>query len=58
MQLNESLNQFMREPAVRDVLEKQGLQPEGGTPQALGERVRRELERWTRVVKAANIKAD
>jgi len=58
MQLNESLNQFMREPAVREVLEKQGLQPEGGTPQALGERVRRELERWTRVVKAANIKAD
>src|SRR6185295_18865580 len=43
MQLNESLNQFMREPAVREVLEKQGLQPEGGTPQALGERVRREL---------------
>ena len=30
--LNESLNQFMREPAVREVLEKQGLQPEGGTP--------------------------
>ena len=57
-QLNESLNQFMREPAVRDVLEKQGLQPEGGTPQALGERVKRELARWTRVVQDAHIKAD
>jgi tripartite-type tricarboxylate transporter receptor subunit TctC len=43
---------------VRDVLEKQGLVPEGGAPQALGERVKLELARWTRVVKAAGIKAD
>jgi tripartite-type tricarboxylate transporter receptor subunit TctC len=55
---NKDVNDFIKEPDVRDVLEKQGLSPGGGTPQALGDRVRRELARWTRVVKAANIKAD
>ena len=55
---NKDVNDFIKEPDVRDVLEKQGLSPGGGTPQALGDRVKRELARWTRVVKAANIKAD
>jgi len=56
--LNRDLNDFLKEKDVRDVLEKQGLVPEGGAPQELGERVKRELARWTRVVKAAGIKAD
>ena len=56
--LNRDLNDFLKEKDVRDVLEKQGLVPEGGAPQALGERVKRELARWTRVVKAAGIRAD
>ena len=55
---NADVNELLREPDVRGVLEKQGLSPAGGTPQALGERVQRELARWTRVVKAAHIKAD
>ena len=56
--LNGEMNDFLKEADVRDVLEKQGLVPGGGTPQALGERVKLELARWTRVVKAAGIKAD
>ena len=56
--LNADLNEFLRQGDVRNVLEKQGLVPGGGTPQALGERVKLELARWTRVVKAAGIKAD
>ena len=56
--LNRDLNDFLKEADVRGVLEKQGLVPEGGTPQALGERVKLELARWTRVVKAAGIRAD
>jgi tripartite-type tricarboxylate transporter receptor subunit TctC len=56
--LNREMNGFLKEADVRDVLEKQGLVPEGGTPAALGERVKVELARWTRVVKAAGIKAD
>jgi len=56
--LNGEMNDFLKEADVRDVLEKQGLVPGGGAPQALGERVKLELARWTRVVKAAGIKAD
>jgi tripartite-type tricarboxylate transporter receptor subunit TctC len=56
--LNRELNDFLKQPDVRDVLAKQGLVPEGGTPQALGERVKMDLARWTRVVKSAGIKAD
>ena len=56
--LNRDLNDFLKEADVRDVLEKQGLVPGGGAPQELGERVKTELARWTRVVKAAGIKAD
>jgi tripartite-type tricarboxylate transporter receptor subunit TctC len=57
-QLNREMNDYLKEADVRGVLEKQGLVPEGGTPEALGERVKNELARWTRVVKAAGIKAD
>ena len=56
--VNGDVNELLKEADVRGVLEKQGLSPAGGTPQALGERVQRELARWTRVVKAAHIKAD
>jgi tripartite-type tricarboxylate transporter receptor subunit TctC len=55
---NADLNDFLKEGDVKDVLEKQGLAPRGGTPEVLGERVKKELASWTRVVKAAHIKAD
>ena len=56
--INRDVNELLKEADVRDVLAKQGLEPAGGTPQALGVRVKRELANWTRVVKAAGIKAD
>jgi tripartite-type tricarboxylate transporter receptor subunit TctC len=55
---NRDVNDLLKEADVRDVLAKQGLEPAGGTPDALGARVKRELANWTRVVKAAGIKAD
>ena len=55
---NAELNELLKEVDVKDVIAKQGLVPEGGTPQALGDRVKRELAAWTRVVRAAGIKAD
>ena len=55
---NRELNELLKEVDVKDVIAKQGLVPEGGTPQALGTRVKRELASWTRVVRAAGIKAD
>ena len=56
--INRDVNELLKERDVRDVLAKQGLDAAGGTPQRLGERVQRELANWTRVVKAAGIKAD
>jgi len=52
------MNELLQEADVKDVIAKQGLVPEGGTPEALGARIKRELAAWTRVVKAAGIKAD
>jgi len=56
--INRDVNELLKEAEVRDVLAKQGLEAAGGTPEALGARVKRELANWTRVVKAAGIKAD
>jgi len=56
--VNRDVNDLLREADVREVLAKQGLEPAGGAPDALGARVKRELASWTRVVKAAGIKAD
>jgi tripartite-type tricarboxylate transporter receptor subunit TctC len=56
--VNRDVNELLKEADVRAVLAKQGLEPAGGTPEALGARVERDLASWTRVVKAAGIKAD
>src|SRR3954462_2891011 len=56
--VNRDANELLKESDVRDVLARQGLDPAGGRPEVLGQRVQRELANWTRVVKAAGIKAD
>jgi tripartite-type tricarboxylate transporter receptor subunit TctC len=56
--LNGDINTVLREAQVRDALEKQGMTPAGGTPQRMGELLKKELPRWSRVVGAAGIKAD
>jgi tripartite-type tricarboxylate transporter receptor subunit TctC len=56
--LNLDLNRVLRDPAIREMLAKQGMTPEGGPPERLGNLVKSELARWTRVVNAAGIKAD
>jgi len=56
--INAELNAVLRMPDIRDTLGKLGMTPRGGTPEQFGGMVRKELARWDRVVKAANIKAD
>jgi tripartite-type tricarboxylate transporter receptor subunit TctC len=56
--INEDLNLLLQDPGIRELLAKQGMTPVGGPPERLGELVRSELARWTRVVNAAGIKAD
>jgi len=56
--INADINTLLKDAFVREVLEKQGMTPRGGPPERLDALVKRELPRWSRVVKAAGIKAD
>jgi tripartite-type tricarboxylate transporter receptor subunit TctC len=56
--INADLNFLLKDGSVREFLDKQGMAPAGGSPERLGELVKSELARWTRVVNAAGIKAD
>jgi tripartite-type tricarboxylate transporter receptor subunit TctC len=56
--LNDEINAILALAEVRDILTKQGLIPAGGEPERLSKLVRAELERWTRVIVEAKIRAD
>ena len=56
--INAEINTVLQQPDIRDLLAKQGMNPGGGGPERLGELVRQELPRWSRVVTAAKIRAD
>ena len=56
--LNDVINKALAESAMKKNLEQQGMVPTGGTPQKFGERIRKEYERWLKVVKDANIKIE
>jgi tripartite-type tricarboxylate transporter receptor subunit TctC len=57
-QLNRELGKVLRTPAAVSLLEKQGVDPEPTTPEALGAYMKREYDTWGKVVKQANIKAE
>ena len=56
--LNAEFDALLQDAQMRDFLAKQGMTSAGGPPDRLAALVRRELARWTRVVKLAGIKAD
>jgi tripartite-type tricarboxylate transporter receptor subunit TctC len=56
--VNADWNAVLREPEMRGVLGKQGLDAAGGRPEQFSELIKRELPRWQRVVSAAGIKPD
>ena len=56
--LNAETTAILGQPDVRDSLQKQGLNPVTGTPDELARLVENDLERWTKVVRAARISAD
>jgi tripartite-type tricarboxylate transporter receptor subunit TctC len=49
------LLQLLQKPALRSKLEEQGIDITGGTPEQFVAHVRKETERWTKVVKAAGL---
>jgi tripartite-type tricarboxylate transporter receptor subunit TctC len=56
--LNRELGKVLRTPAAVALLEKQGVDPEPGTPETLAAYMQREYQTWGKVVKDAGIKVD
>ena len=56
--LNGEVNAILALADVKEMLDKQGLNPVGGPPSRLAEHLLREQARWQRVVETAGIKAD
>jgi tripartite-type tricarboxylate transporter receptor subunit TctC len=56
--INREANNALNTPAIRERMAKLGLDPVGGTPEAFGEHLRRERDRWGPVIKRGNIRAD
>jgi tripartite-type tricarboxylate transporter receptor subunit TctC len=56
--LNDETNKALRSPVLRKQFADQGVEVLGGSPEELAARIRGDLEKWTRVVKAAGIKPD
>lgn len=56
--LNADVNALLKDADVADTLAKQGLQPTGSSPDALGQLTRSDLERWSIVVRDARIQPD
>ena len=56
--LNAVINKALEQPEMKKNLEQQGMVPTGGTPQKFGERIRKEYDRWVKIVAEANIKAE
>jgi len=54
--LNREINRALQMPEVRSRLTALGTEIAGGTPEALGEVVKREVEKWSKVVKDRNLK--
>ena len=56
--LNAAFNSALQNPRVRKRLEEMGVRPVGGAPELLADQIRIETERWSKVIKANNIKAE
>jgi tripartite-type tricarboxylate transporter receptor subunit TctC len=56
--LNREVNRAIQLPDVRERLTALGTEIVGGTPEALASTVQREVEKWSKLVKARNLKFD
>jgi tripartite-type tricarboxylate transporter receptor subunit TctC len=57
-QLNGAMNKMLQGADMKASLDKQGMTPSGGTPAKFGERIRKDYERWVKVIKESDIKAE
>ena len=56
LRMNGEINKALTTPAMEDYFATVGYTPGGGTPEEFGELIRRETEKWAKIIKAAGIK--
>jgi tripartite-type tricarboxylate transporter receptor subunit TctC len=54
--LNAGINKALQDASVKKSLQGDGMLPSGGTPQQFGERIRKDYDRWVKVVKETGLK--
>jgi tripartite-type tricarboxylate transporter receptor subunit TctC len=57
-QLHREIVKVLKLPDIRESLLQQGAEPVGSTPAQLGALIKADIEKWSGVVKAGNIKVD
>lgn len=55
--LNQQVNLLLKRPDMREKLEQRWLKPESSTPEALGARLRADLERWSKIAAESGLAA-
>ena len=56
--LSEELGRIMRAPDVSDLLRTQGIEPVGNTPEEFARYLRAEIDKWSKIVKESDLRAD
>jgi putative tricarboxylic transport membrane protein len=56
--LNDAITRAIATPSVQESLKKLGVEPRSSTPEAFAQTIRTDLDKWSKVVKEANITLD
>ena len=56
--LNREIAAVLRDPAMKEKLIAQGIEPESSTPDGLRDLIQSEITKWARVIKEADIKPE
>ena len=56
--LNGAINKALKDPDIVKTLERDGMIASGGPASNFGQRIRSDYERWSKLVKEANIKIE
>jgi tripartite-type tricarboxylate transporter receptor subunit TctC len=56
--LNREIAAVLRDPAMKEKLIAQGIEPESSTPEGLRDLIQSEITKWARVIKEAGIKPE
>jgi tripartite-type tricarboxylate transporter receptor subunit TctC len=54
-ELQRQISDILKQPNIKKMLQANGLEAEGSTPEAYAQQIRRDLDRWQKVVKEAGL---